>query len=39
MGDITLTKVDADYPENKLSGATFEVYKDNNVDGVIDEGV
>lgn len=38
MGDITLTKVDADYPENKLSGATFEVYKDNNADGVIDEG-
>jgi len=37
-GDITLTKVDADYPENKLSGATFEVYKDNNADGVIDEG-
>ena len=38
MGDITLTKVDADYPENKLSGATFEVYKDVNGDGVIDEG-
>ena len=37
MGDITLTKVDADYPENKLSGATFEVYKDTNADGVIDE--
>ena len=38
MGDISLTKVDADYPENKLSGATFEVYKDNNADGVINEG-
>ncbi|MBQ7828090.1 MAG: LPXTG cell wall anchor domain-containing protein, partial [Clostridia bacterium] len=38
MGDITLTKVDADYPDNKLSGATFEVYKDNNADGVIDDG-
>lgn len=38
MGDITLTKIDADYPENKLSGATFEVYKDNNADGVIDKG-
>ena len=25
-GNITLTKVDADYPENKLTGATFEVY-------------
>lgn len=38
MGDITLTKVDADYPENKLSGAVFEIYKDINADGVIDEG-
>lgn len=38
MGDITLTKVDKEYPDNKLSGATFEVYKDNNADGVIDEG-
>lgn len=28
-GNITLTKVDADYPENKLTGATFEVYKDS----------
>jgi uncharacterized surface anchored protein len=37
-GNITLTKVDADYPENKLSGATFEVYKDNNADGAIDDG-
>ena len=38
LGDITLTKVDKEYPDNKLSGATFEVYKDNNADGVIDEG-
>ena len=38
MGDITLTKVDAEYPDNKLSGATFEIYKDVNADGVIDEG-
>ena len=37
-GNITLTKVDADYPENKLTGATFEVYKDNNVDGKLDDG-
>ena len=24
-GNIRLTKVDADYPDNKLTGATFEV--------------
>ena len=27
-GNIILTKVDAEYPDNKLTGATFEVYKD-----------
>ena len=32
-GNITLTKVDADFPDNKLTGATFEVYQDNNADG------
>lgn len=32
-GNITLTKVDADFPNNKLTGATFEVYQDNNADG------
>ena len=37
-GNITLTKVDADYPESKLTGATFEVYKDNNGDGKLDDG-
>lgn len=37
-GDITLTKVDADYPENKLTGATFEVYEDANADGKLDDG-
>ncbi len=26
-GNIELTKVDKDYPENKLTGAVFEVYK------------
>ncbi len=26
-GNIKLTKVDEDYPDNKLTGATFEVYK------------
>ena len=37
-GNIILTKADADYPENKLTGATFEVYKDNNGDGKLDDG-
>lgn len=36
-GDITLTKVDADYPENKLTGAAFEVYEDVNADGKLDD--
>ena len=29
-GNIELTKVDKDYPDNKLSGAIFEVYQDTN---------
>ncbi|WP_316518409.1 SpaA isopeptide-forming pilin-related protein [Neglectibacter sp. CSJ-5] len=37
-GNIELTKVDADYPDNKLTGATFEVYKDVNSDGKLDDG-
>ena len=36
-GKIALTKVDADYPDNKLTGATFEVYKDSNDNGKLDE--
>ena len=27
VGNVTLTKVDEDYPENKLTGAVFTVYK------------
>ena len=27
---VALTKVDKDYPENKLEGAVFEVYRDSN---------
>ena len=27
VGNVTLTKVDQDYPENKLTGAIFTVYK------------
>ena len=37
-GNIELTKVDADYPDNKLTGATFEVYKDINGDGKLNDG-
>lgn len=29
-GGVNLTKVDKDYPENKLEGAVFEVYRDSN---------
>ena len=37
-GNISLTKVDAEYPDNKLTGAVFEVYKDINGDGKLDDG-
>lgn len=33
-----MTKVDAEYPDNKLSGAAFEVYRDNNANGILDDG-
>ena len=36
-GTITLTKVDEDYPDNKLTGAEFEVYEDTNGNGKYDE--
>ncbi len=36
-GNIKLTKVDADYHDNKLTGAVFEVYKDKNGDGKLDK--
>lgn len=29
-GTVQLTKVDRDYPENKLTGAVFELYRDSN---------
>ena len=32
-GNVTLTKVDIDYPENKLSGAVFAIYADSDDDG------
>ena len=37
-GNIQLTKVDADYPDNKLTGSTFDVYRDVNGDGKLDGG-
>ena len=37
-GNIHLTKVDSEYPDNKLTGATFEVYKDSNGSGKLDDG-
>ncbi len=36
-GNIELTKVDADYPDNKLTGAVFEVYADTNGNGELDK--
>ncbi|MDD3240390.1 MAG: SpaA isopeptide-forming pilin-related protein, partial [Lachnospira sp.] len=37
FGNIKLTKVDADYPDNKLAGATFELYKDIDGNGKLDK--
>ena len=36
-GNIELIKVDKDYPDNKLTGAMFEVYSDTNGDGKLDD--
>ena len=35
-GNIELTKVDKDYPDNKLTGAEFEVFADTNGDVKLD---
>lgn len=37
-GGLRLTKVDQDYPDNKLTGAEFEVYRDTNGNKELDEG-
>lgn len=37
IGSVELTKVDKDYPENHLAGATFELYKDVDADGELGE--
>lgn len=36
-GNVQLTKVDRDNPENKLTGAEFAVYRDGNGNQVFDE--
>ena len=36
-GNLALIKVDADYPENKLTGAEFEVFSDTDNDGELGE--
>ena len=36
-GNLRLTKVDKDYPGNKLTGAEFEVYRDSNGNQELDE--
>lgn len=35
-GTVQLTKVDKDYPDNKLSGAEFSVYRDSNSNKELD---
>lgn len=36
VGNMELTKVDKDYPDNHLTGAVFEIYKDVDGDGELD---
>ena len=36
LGAVQLSKVDKDYPENKLSGAEFQIYRDTNGDQKLD---
>lgn len=38
-GAVQTTKVDADYPDHKLSGAVFEVYHDADGDGIFNAEV
>lgn len=38
-GDVTTTKVDAAYPDHKLTGAVFEIYRDVNENNVYDKGI
>ncbi len=36
-GTVQLTKTDKDYPDNKLTGAEFAIYRDSNGDKKLDE--
>ena len=36
LGNVTTTKVDKEYPDNKLSDAVFEIYKDLDGNGEFD---
>ena len=38
-GNVDTTKIDADYPDNKLSGAKFAIYVDMDKDGKYTKGV
>ena len=37
LGAMQLTKVDAEYPDNKLTGAEFQVYRDSNGNKELDK--
>lgn len=36
-GNVLLTKLDEDYPDNKLTGGLFHIYEDTNGNGEFDE--
>ncbi len=36
-GNVLLTKLDEDYPDNKLTGAVFNIHEDTNGNGEFDE--
>ena len=36
-GNLSLTKIDEDYPDHKLTGAEFEVYRDTNGNKELDQ--
>lgn len=38
-GSVKVTKIDKEYPNSKLSGAEFSIYKDVNGNGTFDESV
>lgn len=38
-GSVTTTKYDKDYPDHKLSGAVFEIFRDSNGNKQYDDGI